>query len=172
MHIRSAAPTDAGAIHRVSVASCRAAYEDVLADDALLEMVDDDSRIEPLRATLTETAAVDSVIYLVAERESSIVGFLQLLHHDSLPDHIDDDDAYLKSLYIHPTAWNEGIGTALLEEGLSRLPDELARIQLGVLRANEIGKRFYEAHNFERINQGTFDVGAVTYETDIYAKPL
>ena len=172
MHIRSAEPTDAEAIHQVNVASCRAAYEGALKDDAFLEMTDDDSRIETLRTKLAETAAIKSLIYLVAKQESSVVGFLQLLHNDQLPDHIDNDDAYLKSLYVHPTAWNEGIGTALLEEGLDRLPNELARIQLGVLSANEIGKRFYQAHNFERIDGGTFEVGEVTYETDIYAKHL
>lgn len=118
MYIRSAEPTDAERIHEVSVASCRAAYEDVLEDDAFLEMVDDDSLVEPLRAKLAEAAADESLIYLVAQQDSSIVGFLQLLHHDRLPDHVDNDDAYLKSLYVHPTAWNEGIGTTLLEEGL------------------------------------------------------
>lgn len=172
MYIRSAEPTDAERIHQVNVASCRAAYEDVLEDDAFLEMVDDDSLVEPLRTKLAETAADESLIYLVAQQDSSIVGFLQLLHHDRLPEHIDNDDAYLKSLYVHPTAWNEGIGTALLEKGLDRLPDGLDRVQLGVLSANDIGKRFYKSHNFERIDKGTFEAGEVTYETDIYAKLL
>ena len=122
MYIRSAEPTDAERIHQVTVASCRAAYEDVLEDYAFLKMVDDESLVEPLRTKLAETAADESLIYLVAQQDSSIVGFLQLLHHDRLPDHIDNDDAYLKSLYVHPTAWNEGIGTALLEERTRSTP--------------------------------------------------
>lgn len=172
MRVRHATPADADAIHGVSVASCRAAYEGVLKHDALLEMVDDPSRVGELRTKLSEVESAETVIYLVAERTDGVVGFLQLVFGDRRPEHIDAGSAYLKSLYVHPDAWGEGIGSELLADGLDRLPDRLDRVELGVLAANDVGKRFYESRGFEQVDTGTFDVGDVSYETDIYAKDL
>lgn len=172
MRVRSAAPSDAEDVHHVSVASCRAAYGDVLDDEALLEMVEDPSRVGALEARLREVSADDSVIYLVAETGSAVVGFLQCLCGDRCPDHVSEADGYLKSLYVHPDRWREGIGSELLAEGIARLPAGCARVHVGVLADNEVGKRFYEAHGFERVGNGTFDVGEVSYETDIYARQV
>jgi ribosomal protein S18 acetylase RimI-like enzyme len=172
MRIRPADTTDAEDIHRVSLASCRAAYEGVLDDEAFLDMADDPSRIDALRQHLADTASDESVVYLVAETDGSVVGFLLCLYGIDRPRHVDENDAYVKSLYVHPDVWNEGIGSELLEEGLARLPPELDRVQVGVLAANEIGKRFYEARGFERMDDGTFEVGGGTYEAHFYYKRL
>lgn len=173
MRIRPASPTDADAIHRVSVASCRAAYGDVV-DDAFIQMVAEPSRVETLEDRLVDAESADPVVYLVAETPDTgtVVGFVQVLSGTYRPEHVDPGAAYLKSLYVHPDRWREGIGSDLLAESLARLPASISHVRLGVLSANDAGKRFYEVHGFERVDTGSFDVGAVTYDTEIYAREL
>lgn len=170
MRIRAAEPADAAAIHDVSVASCHAAYADVLDDDAFLEMVDDPSRVPDLRSRLVDAATAPSVVYLVAENDTGVVGFVQCLYGDHRPAHVDEGAAYLKSLYVRPGRWGEGIGSDLLAAATDRLPDCLERVQLGVLAANDVGRRFYEARGFEKVGDGTFEAGDVTYDTVVYAR--
>jgi ribosomal protein S18 acetylase RimI-like enzyme len=171
VRIRAAVPADVEAIHHVSVASCRAAYEDVLDDDAFLRRVDDPSRVDALRARLDDAGSDGSLVYLVAVDER-VVGFLQLVSGSRRPEHVAEDAAYLKSLYVHPDRWRDGIGSRLLDAGLARAPDGLDRVLVGVLAANHVGRELYERRDFERIGTGTFDVGAVTYDTVVYATEL
>lgn len=98
--------------------------------------------------------------------------FVQLRYGTYRPDHVDTGTAYLRSLYVHPDSWGAGIGSELLHDGLAQLPEELSRVRLGVLEGNQIGKRFYGKHGFERVDTGTFAIGGVTYETEVYAKEL
>ncbi len=166
-----AGPADAAAIHRVSVAACRAAYEDALDDHAFLDAVDDPARAERLRGRLEDVAGADRVVYLVAENDG-VVGFVQCLHGPHRPDHVPEGEAYCKSLYVHPESWGEGVGTRLLRAAIDRLPPDCSALRLGVLAANEHGKRFYEARDFERVGEGTVEVGGTTYDTDVYRRRL
>jgi ribosomal protein S18 acetylase RimI-like enzyme len=172
MDVRPASPADAEAVHRTFVAACRAAYGDALEDDAFVETVDVPSRVEPLRERLAEAESTEPWVYLVAESEDEIVGFVQLRYGECRPEHVAPDEAYLQSLYVDPDRWNEGVGSALLAASLDGLPSRVVRVRLGVLSANEPGKRFYERRGFERVDAGTVEVGGVAYDTDIYAREL
>jgi len=152
------------------MASCRAAYEGVIDDPALLEMVEDPSRIEDIRSRLADAEADDRIIYLVYETDDEIVGFVQMRVGEQAPDHVDDETAYLRSLYVHPEFWNCGIGTELLRAAMSRLPEGTKSIKLSVLSNNEIGKEFYKKHAFEKVGTGTFEIQDVCYDTNIYSK--
>lgn len=172
MIIRAATPADAPAIHRVSVASCRAEYIDALDDPGpFLARVADPSRIEALRDRLETVAENDKIVYLVAD-DGAIVGFVQVLAGERTPEGVPLSVAYLKSLYVHPDRWNEGIGSHLLDTALTRLPDTVERVRLGVLAANEAGKRFYERRGFEHVDDGTFKTGGRSYSTEVYARSV
>lgn len=171
MHVRPATPGDAAAIHHVSVASCRAAYTEALADpEPFLTRVRDPLREENLREKLARTADDDRVVYLVGV-DDGIVGFVQVLVGERTPEAISANTAYLKSLYVHPDHWRRGIGSDLLEAALARLPDNIERVRLDVLAANEAGRRFYEAQGFEPVGRGSFEAGGRSYETVVYARP-
>jgi ribosomal protein S18 acetylase RimI-like enzyme len=172
MDVRPASPADAEAVHRTFVAACRAAYGDALEDDAFVETVDDPSRVAPLRERLAEAESSESWLYLVAEDENDLVGFVQLRYGEYRPEHVEPGEAYLQSLYVHPDRWNEGVGSALLAASLDALSNRVGRVRLGVLSANETGKRFYERRGFERVGTGTVEVGGVAYDTDVYAREL
>lgn len=69
----------------------------------------------------------------VAEIEGQVVGFITVL-----PGEIED-------LYLHPDYHRRGIGSALLQEGLSRAG---APTRLWVFQENRAARAFYESHGF------------------------
>jgi len=96
MRVRPALPSDAAEIQEVQARSAREAYEGVLADEALIERMEDASTIEDLEEWLAATADDERVVYLVAtDRAHEVVGFLQLLAGERAPDRTAPDEAFL-----------------------------------------------------------------------------
>lgn len=172
MTIRPANPTHAESIRRVSARSCRAAYEDFLDDETLIEVMEDPAMTERIRERLEEIRDDDRIVYLVATRAEEVRGFAQFLTAGRAPDRTDPNEAYLKSLYVHPDSWGEGIGSELLTAGIESLPETIARLSLAVLVDNDIGRGFYEDRGFEQVDTGGYEVDGVSYETAIYEKLL
>ena len=55
------------------------------------------------------------------------------------------DDEWLRTLYVLPAHWSQGVGSALLEHGLRRMRERGAQVaKLWTLEENEAGRRFYE----------------------------
>jgi ribosomal protein S18 acetylase RimI-like enzyme len=53
-------------------------------------------------------------------------------------------------LYVHPDAWRQGIGSALLDRAMNHLrTDRFTEAVLWVLDGNRQAMRFYEAAGFE-----------------------
>ena len=169
MNIRPARPADAKEITRVLANSAEAAYAEILADDHLQRRFFDID-VDSLETRLERTGADSGVIYLVAEAKNGIVGFVQLVFGTEAPEHVDSDVAYLKSLYVRPADWRDGVGEALLTEGLSRIPNSLERVELAVFTQNNIGQKFYEKHGYEQVGSGEFEIQDTSYGTDVYAK--
>lgn len=175
MEIRAATPSDAEPIRQVSARSCRAAYEDILDDESLIETMEDPSVADDISAFLAETNEDDHVVYLVATPDDDpdeIRGFVQLLVGDHAPDPVAEGTAYLKSLYVDPDDWGEGIGSDLLDAGSERLPDWSSRVRLDVLADNDIGRRFYEQRGFEQVDTNAYESGDTTYDTAVYVRSL
>jgi ribosomal protein S18 acetylase RimI-like enzyme len=175
MQIRAATPADAEPIRQVSARSCRAAYEGILDDESLIETMEDPSIAEDINDFLAETGDDDHVVYLVATPDDDpddVRGFIQLLVGDHAPDPVAQETAYLKSLYVHPDDWGEGIGSDLMDAGIKRLPDWSTRVRLDVLVDNTIGRSFYEKRGFEQIDTNAYESGDVSYDTAVYARPL
>jgi ribosomal protein S18 acetylase RimI-like enzyme len=81
------------------------------------------------------------------------------------------DEAELKELYVDPDYWGRGFGTALLEAGIERLPDEIESVALETLEGNEIGAGFYEARGFEPAGSASVEIGGEEYPTCVYRRP-
>ena len=69
----------------------------------------------------------------VAERGGTVAGF-SATH-----------GATLEHLYVHPDHQGAGVGTRLLEEAMTRVPEGL---ELWVFQRNEGARRFYESRGF------------------------
>ena len=75
----------------------------------------------------------------IAESDGAVAGFAAL--HGDLLGHI----------YVHPSAQNRGIGTALLEHAKALRPQG---IRLYVFQQNEGARRLYERHGFRVLELG------------------
>lgn len=167
MRIRPAEPSDAAAITDVLADSAAAAYEEIL-PEVHLERAFVDLDDDALAERLTETREDDQVVYLVAVADEDVVGFAQVLWGSRRPEHVEAGVAFLQSLYVASSHWGEEIGSGLLDAAVARLPSETEQLRLGVLSGNDVGVGFYETYGFEQAGQGTFEIEATSYETDIY----
>lgn len=171
MQIRDATTEDADAIQHVAVRSCRAAYEDLVDDRTLIDAVEDERFADDLRAWLS--GLDDTVAYLLALRGGSVVGFAQFLWDDpTLESYVDSGDALLQSLYVDPGYWGDGVGTALLDAGLDRLPNSVECVKLGVLSNNERAKQFYVNRGFETVGESVFEIADSSYPIDVCARRI
>jgi ribosomal protein S18 acetylase RimI-like enzyme len=64
------------------------------------------------------------------------------------------------------------VGTALLEAGVYRLPDDVSAVRLETLSRNERAAAFYEARGFARTEIRSVDVGGDSYPAYIYTPRL
>ena len=72
----------------------------------------------------------------VAERDGELLGFTAL------------QNGWVAQLYVHPSHWREGVGTALLNFAKSQKPDGL---KLWCFQYNKPAMAFYERHGFTAI---------------------
>ena len=79
-------------------------------------------------------------------------------------------DAEIRTLYVTPDRWGEGIGTALLSSLTETAPESSDRLVLETFRDNTRGRQFYESHGFEQIGTTTFSIVGEDYPTVIYAR--
>ncbi|KEK25033.1 GNAT family N-acetyltransferase [Bacillus gaemokensis] len=82
----------------------------------------------------------------VAEIDEKIIGFANFspVKHQN--------EAELGAIYLLPEHQEKGIGTALLQRGITLLED-VQKIYIYVEAENEKGKRFYEAKGFAALEQ-------------------
>ena len=143
MYVRRAELPDAKDIAGVQVAAWRAAYRGLLPDDVLDQLSVDDSE-----ARWTERIARPWGHVLVAERPDGVVGFAACGQTED--DELDQPargEIYV--IYVHPTAWRQGAGTALLDQALRHLrADGFREAVLWVLQGNQPAIAFYEAAGF------------------------
>lgn len=195
MEVRNAVPADAAGIASVSARSTREAYQPLVDDESIIEIVEDPSMPGKVREWLAEVAGDDGVCYLVAvgagddaaandgagavADERAVLGFAQcLLGGGHRPEDLAPDTAYLKSLYVDPEDQGEGVGTRLLEAVLERVQSAtrdgtpVTAIELDVLRENEDARGFYDARGFEYVRDTTVELGGVEYETARYRQEL
>ena len=156
----------------VSRESCEAVYAGRLDDEALLETVRDPDFPAELRSWL-DRLPLPGVAYLVAERDGSVVGFAQYLWSpaDTEP-FVAADEVLLHSLYVHPDHWGAGAGTALVDAGRERLPEELTTLRLAVLKGNEVGVSFYESYGFDRTGESVVGTMGGEYDCWVYSLAL
>jgi len=85
-------------------------------------------------------------LFLVAEIENIIVGFANYSPVNN------KGEAELGAIYIYPEHQGEGIGTALLQEGIRNL-EGVKEIFINVEKENKTGKTFYEAKGFNIVEE-------------------
>ncbi|WP_067457637.1 GNAT family N-acetyltransferase [Nocardia alba] len=164
MLIRPGGSTDSAAVAALHTASWRIAYAGIFPDDYLAGPVDAD------HATRWRTLMTEPVTpgLFVAEHDADLVGFAYFRPTD-------DGRVLLDNLHAHPAAHGRGIGTGLIDAGLSwsaaTYPDR--PIYLEVLAANAPAIAFYEHRGWHRTSSGTvtFDAGFTVPEYEYTWRP-
>ena len=90
-----------------------------------------------VREVWRETLADPNVDAYLAELDRKPIGTVTL------------DSEFLRQLYVLPTHWNAGVGSALLGRGLARMRERGATsAKLWTLEGSERGRRFYESRGW------------------------
>ncbi|WP_306053496.1 GNAT family N-acetyltransferase [Natronococcus wangiae] len=157
-YIRKATPDAAPVVREIARESWHAAYDEFLGAERVANTVAEWYAIEELEAADREDAT-----FLLAGRgrdgdgdgsDDAIAGFAHVGAADD-----DPGVAHLFRLYVRPTAWGDGAGTALLERVESDLRNACDRLRLVVLADNEVGVSFYESSGFERVETRDAELG-------------
>ncbi|WP_222917206.1 GNAT family N-acetyltransferase [Natrinema sp. SYSU A 869] len=172
--VRRATVDDVWAVHQVARESWHAAYDGILGPETVNDVVDEWYAIGDLESSITEASGRSDAAFLVAtESLATSPGFdpdyYGFAHAVPWPE--DSSVAFLARLYVRPDNWNEGIGTALLEDLETEFATEFDRLRLAVLATNDVGISFYESREFERIGTRESDLAA-GLEEHVYEKSV
>lgn len=147
------------------------AYQGLLPDE-VIESIPTEPPEEDVKERF-EMLDDDESVYLVAVGDDgSIRGYIYVRWGDETKKFVNDNEADLKEIYVHPDWWGQGIGTTLLNEAVDALPSAIEAVRLEMLSGNENAHEFYLAHDFERDGESEFKIGEESYPTDIYVRSL
>lgn len=149
--IRPALRSDAAEIAQVQQESWEQAYQNIVPKGIPLRAVK--ARI----AIWQERIEEDPCHTLLAEHDGALVGFLYW--NQEKP-----GSAHLRSLYLHPLFWRQGIGSQLLQQAEQDMRRAgFSRLGLWVLQGNVRAERFYQHHGFRydgRVEARQTDAGS------------
>jgi len=137
--IRAAGIEDAKAIAHIQISSWRKAYKGIVPDRYLDEM-HTETHIQKWEGFLADTDP--DVDFFVPVVDGVVTGFINT---GPARDEKAGFMAELRSLYLHPTYWGQGIGAQLFEHSRKSLKAKgVENLYVWVLKDNPIGRRFYE----------------------------
>lgn len=149
----------------------QAAYDEILPRAAIDRAVDPDPDKDHIEDRY-DTLWPDRDGVFIAERDETVVGYAYFRWGSDTKPFVGPDEAGLKEIYVHPAHWGSGIGTALLDRGIDRLPGRMTALKLEAFADNEIGSAFYDARGFERTGGGSIEILDDSYPTDIWTLGL
>lgn len=189
MHVRDADRDDAETIASVARASWHAAYGGFLSEGEIDATVDEWYAPETLRRHIAAAGA-----FLVAEADGDdetdegggtdgkgaadgdggadgddagrLLGFAHVRYAPEV------GNVVIRRIYVHPDAWGEGVGTALLGAVARRFADDHEQLSTVVFAENEVGLSFSKRHGFEMIGQQTTAFGGEEHDERIVVADL
>ncbi len=145
--IRWATIDDAQEIADVHAKSWQAAYQDIIPSE-VLEKMTSRNREERFKNDIEKQPQVHAVLVV----NQKVIGFIAL--GESRAEDYSDSVGEIWAIYLLPSYWRQGLGTALLEWGIEELEKrEYEKITLWVLEKNAESRRFYKKMGF--VDEGT-----------------
>lgn len=133
--IRDAGVDDVREIQRVARITWDHTYRETIPESVRKEFLSQAYSAEALRLRM------ESDTFLVAFHDDGVVGFADFRSRPTR-------EVELAAIYVLPEMQGRGIGSRLLEAGISRFPLSTSFV-LRVERDNTRARRFYEAHGFK-----------------------
>lgn len=132
--VRAATVADAASIATIGRVAFPAVHNDVVGPEFAAAVVEQTYSIGALTECITRCARTDDAVFLVAERDGSVVGYL---HYDC-----EGAEPELHRIYVDPKQKRGGIGSALMGAFHARLDPGSSYILL-VAEANTDAQAFY-----------------------------
>ncbi|MCO8266500.1 GNAT family N-acetyltransferase [Haloferax sp. AB510] len=180
---------EARGVQRVNARCWVEAYDHILPENVLPDPSPDAPAEESLRGRLDYANSLvdaDTGRYALAVapdkceptsgtetvEAEAVVGFAAVRWGDEAKTFVGDDDAGLWLLYVDPSRWGEGIGTALLDAVIAEVPERHDRLVLETFAENTAARGFYQASGFEVVEKIETEVGDETYPAVVMARTL
>jgi ribosomal protein S18 acetylase RimI-like enzyme len=138
--------TDTAKTAALGSAAFRETHAEILDEPVVEAIVSQIYSEESIRRSIRACREASTAYFLVAYRDSSLVGFLE---YDEL-----GDEPELHRLYVHSRQKRSGIGSALLAALHERLPLD-GRYRVTVSAENTPALRFYKRHGFHETGRAT-----------------
>ena len=152
--IRDAGVDDVREIQRVARITWDHTYRETIPESVRKEFVSQAYSADALRRRM------ESDTFLVALHEDGVVGFADFRSRPTT-------EVELAAIYVLPEMQGRGIGSRLLEAGISRFPLSTSFV-LRVEQDNTRARRFYEAHGFKHAgDHAERFCGHVFHETEM-----
>jgi ribosomal-protein-alanine N-acetyltransferase len=151
--VRDANPGDARQIAEVARASWADTYSGIFDQAFIDEFLARNYSVPALRRAIQDVGQRPGWVFVVAERDERIVGYLHFGEGARGPE--------LFRVYAHPAHFGTGVGTGLLDALHRRIAGRVASYVLDVHSRNERGRAFYDRHGFVIVG------GGATLECDL-----
>ncbi|AFZ74880.1 GNAT family N-acetyltransferase [Natronobacterium gregoryi] len=168
--IRRATADDISGIQRVVANSWRDAYDGLISEEQLVELTDRPAEFYP-EERFQRKLNDEELLFFVALAGDEVAGLINFCWgEDNTHEFVESDGCQIRSLYLDPRFWREGIGTSLFETGREAIPGEIDELFVEVLSANERGRAFYESIGFTQIDHRTVTLYGEPLETQLYRR--
>ena len=159
-HVRVATVEDAPAIGAIGRIGFPAVHDAIVGRAFAAAVVEQTYALDALSECITRCDAADDAIFLVAEVDGAVAGYL---HFDS-----EGPEPELHRIYVDASAKRGGIGSALMRELHAWLPAGSTYILL-VAEANTDARAFYERHGLvvdRHVDGNTYYTEAMSIDVD------
>ena len=110
--------------------------------------------------------------FIVAEREDGLCGFIRISYGQGAPV-AGCSNIEISTLYIRPRQQSNGLGKALLEQGLAHVRAAgAASVWLTTNAENAPAIAFYLKHGFEKVGTTHFRIQDKSYLNDVFRRSL
>jgi GNAT superfamily N-acetyltransferase len=144
--IREATVADAAAISAIGTVAFPAVHDEIVGEEFSAAVVEQTYSISALTECISRCALADDAVFLVAERDGEVIGYL---HHDC-----EGPEPELHRIYVDPKLKRGGVGSALMRELHARLLP-VGHYVLLVGELNKDAQAFHERHGL--VSEGRVD---------------
>lgn len=164
VEIRRVEKSDLEDIRELNMQSWLKAYEGIIPEEKIRE------EVGYTEERLISKKDDEKLIFLVAEVDGKVVGTINFAWgEENTHEFVDleEEEAQLRAVYIHPEYWQQGIGTKLFERGLEILPDTIDALEVESLEENDVGRSFYDTKGFSIVDEREIELFGDNYPTVI-----
>ena len=143
-------------LNELSKKSWLKGFQDILSEHELDRAQEKEDFIT--EESLKQNLESDGCRSLIFEENGKVVGKVRLAWTEEEMHDIAEpckNEVQLRSFYVHPDQWRQGIGSRLLEKIIEEAPEWAETLKVEALE-NSDAVKFYRKNGFKRVESGTF----------------